>query len=348
MRAAAFEGLFHTYDKNCLPLMIRAFDDRQPVIRMTARKNLRYLTRKHYRRRKHYLKWWNDRKETLELVRPSDEAKRMRKGGYATKEEIQDILRGTDIVAVKARWDKVELVLEDLEVPHQAIRAQEIKVFGLSPKQVVLINCEGSTDSTTAEYLQWFVVAGGYMATTDWALVNGLSRTFPDVVGGYVKQSTGNDVVIVEPADPHHPMLEGVFLPNVVQKWWLEIQAFPIRIKDPVRATVLVDSLEMLNRYGSSVMMVTWPQGLGRVMHSTSHFYLQKEGFSHLSDPRERMIFASDFLGLSMDEIRELKRKGVFGNISNTTPISSRYSMFQLLVRFIDEKRRIDRESYVS
>ncbi len=46
-----------------------------------------------------------------------------------------------------------------------------------------------------------------------------------------------------------------------------------------------------------------------------------------------------------MDEIRELKRKGVFGNISNTTPISSRYSMFQLLVRFIDEKRRIDRES---
>ena len=32
-------------------------------------------------------------------------------------------------------------------------------------------------------------------------------------------------------------------------------------------------------------------------------------------------------------------------NVNNTTPISRSYSMFDLLVNFIDEKRRIDRES---
>jgi hypothetical protein len=124
--------------------------------------------------------------------------------------------------------------------------------------------------------------------------------------------------------------------------WWLEIQAFPIAIDDPGRANVLVDSLEMLTRYGSSAMMVEWQEGLGKVMHSTSHFYLQKEGFAKASNIEERKIFAADHLGLSPQEIRDLDAKGVFGDIDKTTPISRTYSMFHLLVNFISEKQRRD------
>jgi HEAT repeat protein len=342
LRAAAVEGLYHSYTKEVIPILIKLFDERHPVVRMTVRRNLRYMTGKHYVQRKLYEAWWEKWGAKLELRHPEKKLAELDKYGYSTKKYLQDILRGTDIVAVKGRWDKVEKVLEDLDVKHLAVRAQEIKMYGLSPKQVVLVNCEGSVDSEVTKFLQWFVVTGGYMATTDWSLVNATTRTFPGVLSGYTKQSTGNDVVVVEPAAPGHPILKGVFRPEVELMWWLEIQAFPIQVSDPIRTTVLVDSLQMLVRYGSSAMMVEFPAGLGKVLHSTSHFYLQKEGFAHENDPLRRKIFAADNLGLSVAEIRELDEKGVFRDINDTTPISKSYSMFHLLVNFISEKQRID------
>ena len=126
-------------------------------------------------------------------------------------------------------------------------------------------------------------------------------------------------------------------------KWWLEIQAFPIAIDDPVRAHVLVDSLEMLDRYGSSVMMAEFSAGLGKVMHSTSHFYLQKEGFSNQGSAEERRIFAADHLGISIEDIRKLDAKNAFDNVNDTKAISKSYSMFHMLVNFIEEKRAIDK-----
>lgn len=342
VRAAAYEGLYHCYDKRAIPVLIAAFGDKHPVARMTARKNLRNLTRQTFAQKQMYESWWEKQQDKLELEHPEKKLQELDKYGYDTKKYLQEILRGTDIVAILGRWDKVQLVLEDLQVPHQAIRAQEIKDFGLSPKQIVLVNCEGSIDSTVTEYLQWMVICGGYMATTDWSLVNATTKTFPGVVKGYVKQSTGNDVVVVEPVAPDHPICRGVFREDVELMWWLEIQAFPIAIDDPGRANVLVDSLEMLTRYGSSAMMVEWTEGLGKVMHSTSHFYLQKEGFAKASNEEERKIFAVDHLGLTPQEIRELDKKGAFKDIDNTTPISRTYSMFHLLANYINEKQRRD------
>jgi len=343
LRAAALEGLYHTFDERAIPIMIAAFDDQHPVARATARRNLRYLSRTHHATKQLAEQWWEKWKGNYTLTPPDEYETLAQKYGYAKHKYITEALRGTDIVAIEGRWDRVQKILEDLEVQHQAIRQQQIKDFGLSPKQVVLVNCEGSVDSYVTQYLQWFVVAGGYMATTDWSLVNAVDRTFPGVVKGWTKQSTGNDVVVIEPAAPGHPTLDGVFRDGVDLMWWLEIQAFPIDVVDPVRGTVLVDSFQMLTRYGSSAMMVEWPAGLGKVLHSTSHFFLQKEGFAHETDPRARMVFAADHLGLDMEEIREIRQKGVFDNVNDTTPISKSYSMFRMLVNFIEEKRKIDR-----
>jgi len=341
LRAAALEGLYHTYTRAAIPVLLDAFDDRHAVARMTARRNLRYMTQQTFVKKSMYERWWEKWKDKLELKHPERKLAELDKYGYSRR-GLQEILRGTDIVAIKGRWDKVELVLSDLEVKHQAVRAQELKDYGVSPKQIVLVNCEGSIDSTVTEYLQWMVVAGGYMATTDWSLVNATTKTFPHVVKGYVRQSTGNDVVVVEAGAPDHPVVKGVFRDGVELKWWLEIQAFPIAIEDPLRSTILVDSVEMLDRYGSSAMMVEFPAGLGKVLHSTSHFYLQKKGFAHAPDVEARKVFAADHLGLTIEEIRELDGKGAFGNMNDTTPISKSYSMFHLLANFINEKRKTD------
>ena len=340
-RGAAFEGLYHTKLKQVVPLLIENFNDKHPAVRLTVRRNLKYMTGKHYPQQRFYADWWKRVERKWRFRAPDGVITQLKRDGYAVR-KVREILSGTDIVAVKGRWDKVELILQDLRVKHQAVRAQELKVFGVTPKQIVLVNCEGSVDSRVTQLLQWMVSCGGYMATTDWALVNATTKTFPQVVGGYVRQSTGNDVVVVEPGEPNHPSVQSVFQDFVDLQWWLEIQAFPIKIEDPIRSRVLVDSLQMLARYGASAMMVEFDAGLGKVLHSTSHFYLQKEGFAHASSVQERRVFAADNLGLTFPEIRALDEKRAFDNVNNTTPISRSYSMFRLLVNFITEKRNID------
>ncbi len=348
IRAAALEGLTYAWKKEAIPVFTKYYADRHPVTRKVARKNLRYMIGEKLASKAAYEAWWKTNGPKFELVHPAELRKlrerERKKYGYAIdpRKYMQKILGDTEILVLRGRWDFVEKVLEDLEVKHTAVFAQKVKTLGLTPKQVVLVNCEGTTDSETAEYLRWFVVTGGYMATTDWALVNALTRTFPRVIGKYARQSTGNDVVIVEPGAPGARLLDGAFPLGVRPKWWLEIQAFPIVLDDPIRSEVLVDSFEMLSRYGSSPMLVEFRAGLGRVIHSTSHFFLAKQGFSSFGTAAARKLFAADHLGLSLHELRELEAKGFFEEMKETTPISRSYSMFVMLVNFIHEKQAID------
>ena len=124
-------------------------------------------------------------------------------------------------------------------------------------------------------------------------------------------------------------------------QWWLEIQAFPMSILYPERVEVIVDSAEMRHRYGSSPLGITFRWGLGKVQHSASHFYLQEEGMQHASKPRDRMVFAADNLGLSLDTIRKMSDEGAFdGRLTEETlkKIAPDYSMFRLIVNMVAEK----------
>jgi len=342
IRAAALEGLFRIYDKESIPELISYFDDRHPVVRLAARKNLQYMTQKKYATQEQFTAFWDRERDKFDLIHPEEGIKKLKESGYSVRRDMIEVLRKTDFVCILGRWNKVEKVLEDLEIAKAAIRAQEVKTYGLNPKQVILVNCEGTLDTDTAEIAQWNVLVGGYMATTDWSLVNAVHRTFPGIVEKYGKRSTSNDVVVIEEGAPGHPVLREVFRDEVELKWWLEIIAFPLELTDPVHADVLVDSLEMLLRYERSPMMVEFEAGLGKVLHSTSHFYLQKEGFSREGDPKKRRVFAVDNLGLSIEDIRKLDQKKFWDNVNDTTPISKSYSMFHLLVNFIEEKQRMD------
>jgi hypothetical protein len=134
-----------------------------------------------------------------------------------------------------------------------------------------------------------------------------------------------------------------VFTDVPAMMWWLEIQAFPLHIEYPERCEILVDSAEMKQKYGSSPMAATFRWGLGKVQHSLSHFYLQEEGMSRAAKPRDRMIFAVDHLGLTMDQIRPLVAEGRFdGKLNEETMklIAPDYSMFRMIVNVVAEKSR--------
>jgi len=88
-------------------------------------------------------------------------------------------------------------------------------------------------------------------------------------------------------------------------------------------------------------MATVFRWGLGKVQHSVSHFYLQEEGMQQATKPRERMIFAADNLGLSLEQIRRLRTSGGFeGQLNEATmrEIAPDYSMFRLIVNVVREK----------
>ena len=360
-RASAYEALGRLRANKAVPLLIEGLRDKDPVVRGVCLGNLQILCERSYEPKpKPWLEWWEREGHKRRIVKRSrrtkeeieaEEKKKAKDDRYAKpdpsreygkkrKREIE-IMQKARILVVKGAWDHVEIVLKHLKIKHQALRAQELKDVGLNPNQIVLVNCEGSMDKRTRERVRWFVVVGGYLMSTDWALTKAVGQTFPGYIDQSSKSNTGNDVVVVEEAAPGHALTEGVFEGVSALKWWLEIQAFPIQVLYPERTEVLVDSRYMRQRYGTSPMAAVFRYGLGKVQHSVSHFYLQEEAMSDLREKRERMIFAVDHLGLSLERVRKMAGYGQFdGAITEKTmeEIAPDYSMFRMIVNMVREK----------
>lgn len=353
IRAAAFEAMGRLRAKEAVPLLAAGLRDRDPVVKGVCHANLQILTRQDLPAdAAAWAAWWEKNGSALSIVKRSrrDAAEiqleiqeRQRYGDSFYGKRGVEVLQKARILVVKGAWDKAELVLDHLKITHTLLRAQELKEAGLNPNQVVLVNCEGNLDGDSAERLQWFVNVGGYLMATDWALAKAVKICFPGYADHFPGANTGNDVVVVEDAAPGHRYNAGVFENVPAMKWWLEIQAFPLRILYPERVEILVDSAEMKTRYGSSPLAFTFRWGLGRVQHSVSHFYLQEEGMTQARGERPRMIFAADHLGLSIEQIREIAATGGFaGSLNEETmkKIAPDYSMFRLIVNFVAEKSR--------
>lgn len=346
IRAAAYEGLGRLRAKEAIPLFADGLGDKDPVVRGTCLANLQILTgEKLGPEAAPWRDWYRDRSPGLNLVKKSrrENVEEKPKDRYAplTHEYAIEVLQKARILVVEGAWDKVQIVLGHLKIPHLLMRAQTLKERGLNPNQIVLVNCEGNMDKDTQERIRWFVNVGGSLMTTDWALTKTVQPCFPGYVAQFPGSNTGNDVVVVEEARPGHPLTQGCFDNVPALQWWLEIQAFPITVQWPERCQVIVDSAEMKQKYGSSPMAVDFRFGLGRVQHSLSHFFLQEEGMQKASAPRDRMIFAADNLGLSLEQIRRLKKQGGFDgaiNAETMKQIAPDYSMFRLIVNVVREK----------
>ncbi len=352
LRAAAYEGLGRLRAKEAVPLLAEGLADRDPVVRGVCWTNLQILTSERLpAEQATWLEWWRANGDALSIRKRSRRTKEEiaaeeeKNGRYApetrTRDQSVEILQKARILVVTGAWDKVEKVLEHLTIKHTLLRAQQIKLAGLSPNQILLVNCEGNLDSDSMERVAWFVNVGGYAMTTDWALTKTIMPVFPGYATQYARSSTGNDVVVVEQGLPAHPLTAGVFDGVPALQWWLEVQAFPLTVLYPERVDVIVDSAEMRHRYGSSPLGIAFRWGLGKVQHSASHFYLQEEGMQNAREPRARMVFAADNLGLSLETIRRMEATGAFdGRLTEKTmtEIAPDYSMFRLIVNMVKEK----------
>ena len=352
LRAAAYEGIARLRAEAAIPLLAEGLADRDPVVKGVCWTNLQILTMERLGGKSaDWLAWWRENGSSVDIEkrsRKSAEEKEVERktneryaSGSLTRDQGVEILQKARILVITGAWDKVERVLEHLSIKHTLLRAQELKLAGLNPNQILLINCEGNLDSDTMERVAWFVNVGGYVMTTDWALTKTIMPVFPGYATQFARSSTGNDVVVVEEGMPGHPLTAGVFDGVPALQWWLEVQAFPMTVLYPERVDVIVDSAEMRHRYGSTPLGIAFRWGLGKVQHSASHFYLQEEGMQHASKPRDRMVFAADNLGLSLDTIRKMSDSGAFdGRVTEDTlkQIAPDYSMFRMIVNMVREK----------
>jgi hypothetical protein len=280
--------------------------------------------------------WQVDRRHVkLERRRFQDEmTEAYRATAGIVREELEGGIKGQDgefrgeVLVTLGEYDRVQQVLDHLELPYRTLPCQVLESVSLRADQVVIINCPGRFSTGGLEAIRRFVAAGGTLITTDWALETTVQRAFPGTIE-YTGKATADDVVAVSWIHPDSPLTRGVEVPGQMLRWWLEGSSYPIRILDR-RVTVLVRSREMGKNYGEDPLVVTFDYGEGTVVHLTSHYYLQRSQGDKTAKAGDA---AGDAIGA---RIREAAGAGGLGS----EQLSAAYSSMRLLGNVLYESRR--------
>jgi hypothetical protein len=191
------------------------------------------------------------------------------------------------IIIVPGTYDHIDRVLDNLNIKYITVNQNEIVTYPFRNDQTVYINCASTFPIDAARRIRQEVEKGLHIITTDWALTNVLGVAFSDFVR-HNGQSTGDEVVGIQVADPNHPLVNG-FLPaskHVEPQWWLESSSHPIEIVNKGQVRVLIRSEMLGQKYQSDAVLITFNCRQGNVIHMISHFYLQR---SETRDARHQM-----------------------------------------------------------
>jgi hypothetical protein len=249
-----------------------------------------------------------------------------------------EILKKVDessIIIVAGTYDKIELVLDLINVPYVLIQPQDFDKINLKPDQILIINCPGDIREGLSK-IETFVKKGGFLFTTDWALLNILEKIFPSYVK-YNQKPTADDCVRVEVVDKSNKFLEGLFQGEADPIWWLESSSYPIEILDKNKVNKLVTSREMKEKYGEAPILITFEYGDGgTVLHMTSHYYLQRSELRtkrHKSSAKDYLVSEMGFSKEEADGIEELEGLSL-GEAENA------YSTTQFISNVIVEQQK--------
>jgi hypothetical protein len=239
---------------------------------------------------------------------------RGRKGDAAKL--LQELTRD-DVLVVDGSFDHIERVLDALEIQYvkkSPFSLTQPRVETFKSYKVVFWNCTESLGprkiQVVTKELRRFVQDGGYLFTTDWGVANVLAIAFP----GYLK-TRGNRAHLPEmtlpirPAESAlgHPLLEGVFLPGVEGKWWLENASFDVEAGRRDKVTVLIESPMLKSTFNRSpVVAATFHYGRGRVLHTMGHYY-QEAG--NLAGTIAAHRLALNFVLMRLDQDRPADRR---------------------------------------
>ena len=224
------------------------------------------------------------------------EVKKRKMEALNKKDVVKAVEKHGKILAVNGRYEKPKKIVEHMYASmKKVVKEKEFMKENLLQYDVVLIGCPGS-DIPNASHpkVKDFVMNGGWLITTDWALKSIVEIIFP----GYIRWNrakTADAVVSCQVLQPNHPFLDGV-LSEIQQskwqkqsakntkkkefRWWLEIKSFPIQVINHEAVRVLINSWELQNKWGESPVLVEFDYGKmgGRIIHMISHTHLQKGG----------------------------------------------------------------------
>jgi len=243
---------------------------------------------------------------------------------------------GADVVVLSGVYDRVQDVLRAAQIKHVVVPPQLLDQMELLSTQTVMLNCPGNVSEASIKKLRDFVARGGYLVSTDWAL-RAVEKAFPGTIG-HNGRTTPNDVVSVQVHDDQQPLLRHVKVMRDHPRWWLEISSYPIRVKDPKSVRVLMSSQEMAQKYGDGAMVVSFQYQQGKVLHMTSHFFLQQSKLGSASEKQKGSSFAKG-AGLSDKQLSELAQKGVAVDDVKAGELNAAYSMQQVSTNLIAEKQ---------
>jgi hypothetical protein len=194
-----------------------------------------------------------------------------------------------EIIVTKGNFDRVEAILDELEINYTAFDYGISPKANLRPQQILLVNCPG--EGIDSQVVERFVSCGGWLVTTDWALTRVVAGCFPRTIGSIGK--THDDVVEIEPTES--AITKGI---QPKSQFWLETSFLLIDVIDTESVKVLIRSAELKQKYGSDVIMVGFNWGKGKVFHSLSHFILQKSksGKTRLEDAYSSLVLLTNIL----------------------------------------------------
>jgi hypothetical protein len=211
-----------------------------------------------------------------EQGRATDEVKRGLGDGLRRAKQR---LTREHIVVVRGDFDKIEEVLDKYGWPYTLVSRDELLQLNLPKARIIFVNCARRPPpaqcAKLAELVKRFVARGCWVVTSDWAVDPYVTMAFPLYVELGGKERTQRDTTVsVEPCGHDH-LLTGVFPRGGESEWWLEDSSTMVRVTD--KATTLVASEDMRERYGSSCVAFKFHHGEGLVLHLVGHFY-QKDG----------------------------------------------------------------------
>ncbi|MFX1297835.1 MAG: hypothetical protein ACFFD2_23690 [Promethearchaeota archaeon] len=248
------------------------------------------------------------------------------------KDVVQAVEKHGKILAVSGRYEKPKKVIEHMYASlKKVIKERELMKENLSHYDVVLIGCPGSDIPYAAHpKVRDFVMNGGWLITTDWALRSIIENVFPGFIR-WNQAKTADAVVTCQINEPNHPFLESVSSEIQQSKWqkqsakntkksefrwWLETKSFPIQILNHQAVKVLISSWEIQNKWGESPVLVEFDYGKrgGKIIHMISHTHLQKGG---AKGKYASALILTNILDEKVSQKIGIKQKSTSGYISD-------------------------------
>jgi len=341
-RGAAVVGLAHLFQKGAIPVAIEMLADPEPLVARTAHEFLQTVTYRDFERAPEpYRTWWEANQGIVMIQTPEEARKRGREYADFDNGTLSKPYKEMDVFVYQSEADHIESLMQRREIQHSLTGKGLLSTAEAHPFGVFVSNCVGDCTMQDVEYLQWFVLTGGYLFSSCWALQGTVVQVEPGVMQPVQRYISGNlrDFVKAQMTVAASPYLKGVFEEGTEPYYALE-GAHLIDVLTPERCEVLMDSPACAARWGAGDLAAWFSMGHGLMLDSANHFSAQ--GFpnsSALRKPEDRQAYAVNHMGLTLEDLRAVQSEKWWKVASKAQAHVMDESAFRFITNFVRKKR---------